>query len=815
MTDLATLGIRVEGQEVVTADAQLDGLAAAAGKAETATERLAAAARGNGAAMMTMNTAVRQQNAVLGAARNSMGLTTTEGLNLSRQFSDIAVTAAMGMNPLMILIQQGPQIADVFQTAAQRGVGFNAVLRSIFEMLRPVMAVLAPIGIAVGAVGSAFALAARSMNADGKNLADGLGLADEQLKKLKKSGEETAITLGDAFLSFGTTVKEVLGEAFGSEIDAAKSAWSGFLDDLTANTAKEIKAILGFFIGGYEAIKATWSMLPAAIGDAATTAANAVLRAIEWMVNKGIEGINKLIAGAKALSVVNPAFALARGVGEIAPISLGQMGNGNAGALGAAMGTAADAFQVGQSRADAMVDGFGRRWAQNARDTALARIREAAGDPNKGRTGKTEAEREIEAINKYIQALKDQAATMGMTAIAAKEYEINQKAVAAAEHGLDDAVRAAGAQLLTQMRIKAADMKGKAEDLEMIRLETQLLGSGNVERAVQIAQLRERQRLIGAGVDPVSAIGAGAIGAAGDIARDRENLRIGQDRFNDSLRVSLDLAQQLDDQAREMARGLADAFGEPGRALGDLMTTMTGFQARLESIAERRATMERQGTLTVERAAMLERERAQAQVQNYGDMISAAKGFFAEGSDGYKALQTAEQAYRVFQFAMMVQSMIMGGQETAATVAQNGIKALSHGVVAVARAIASLPFPLNLAAGAATIAALAAIGVKIAGGGGGGSGSGAAPVGDQVLTNRRMQAQSALSAGQAGQAGQSGPWGGSQVFDMRGAVVTEQLMADVNAKVAAGEARVIKAVPKVVNRGIAKGHIGEPAWGVG
>ncbi len=39
-------------------------------------------------------------------------------------------------------------------------------------------------------------------------------------------------------------------------------------------------------------------------------------------------------------------------------------------------------------------------------------------------------------------------------------------------------------------------------------------------------------------------------------------------------------------------------------------------------------------------------------------------------------------------------------------------------MVAVARAIASLPFPLNLAAGAATIAALAAIGVRIAGGGG-------------------------------------------------------------------------------------------------
>ncbi|MEW5687424.1 MAG: phage tail length tape measure family protein [Pseudomonadota bacterium] len=54
-----------------------------------------------------------------------------EWLNLSRNFADVGVQAFMLQNPLMILIQQGPQIADVFQTARMRGVGFKDVMGEI------------------------------------------------------------------------------------------------------------------------------------------------------------------------------------------------------------------------------------------------------------------------------------------------------------------------------------------------------------------------------------------------------------------------------------------------------------------------------------------------------------------------------------------------------------------------------------------------------------------------------------------------------------------------------------------------------------
>ena len=49
---------------------------------------------------------------------------------------------------------------------------------------------------------------------------------------------------------------------------------------------------------------------------------------------------------------------------------------------------------------------------------------------------------------------------------------------------------------------------------------------------------------------------------------------------------------------------------------------------------------------------------AQAQVKSYGDMASAAKGFFKENSTGYKVMETTEKAFRAYEMAMAVESMV-------------------------------------------------------------------------------------------------------------------------------------------------------------
>ncbi len=69
---------------------------------------------------------VRFDETTAAIARNEKGLTRlalASRLNLTRQASDVFVTAAMGMNPAMIAIQQGPQILDALATSGFKARG--------------------------------------------------------------------------------------------------------------------------------------------------------------------------------------------------------------------------------------------------------------------------------------------------------------------------------------------------------------------------------------------------------------------------------------------------------------------------------------------------------------------------------------------------------------------------------------------------------------------------------------------------------------------------------------------------------------------
>tara|TARA_R110002124_G_scaffold173690_4_gene341327 strand:- start:18578 stop:21292 length:2715 start_codon:yes stop_codon:yes gene_type:complete len=66
-------------------------------------------------------------------------------LNLSRQAADVAVTAAMGMNPGMIAIQQGPQILEAWATS---GIRTGGVLLALAGTVTVVAGTAAALGLA-------------------------------------------------------------------------------------------------------------------------------------------------------------------------------------------------------------------------------------------------------------------------------------------------------------------------------------------------------------------------------------------------------------------------------------------------------------------------------------------------------------------------------------------------------------------------------------------------------------------------------------------------------------------------------------------
>jgi hypothetical protein len=352
---------------------------------------------------------------------------------------------------------------------------------------------------------------ARDMNKASGDIVADLGLTEDQMEALEESGVSTTITLGDAFRGFGTTVKEVLQEAFGPQIEAAQAAFNQFLDELTANTAREMKSILGFFIGGYEAIAATWRMLPSAIGDAAVGAANAAVTAIEWMLNRARDGINALIPAINGMRGFLPGGSFIPEMSEIGEINLGEVSNPYEGALSSLIGTAEDAYAVGQSRADSLVDGFGERWEANSRASAERRIREAAGEPDEGRDGSgrqpgmSAADREALRLRseaeRFLAGLQQRTAEIGLNEIERQLLAVAAAAekVAEVDAELAQQIRDSGeawrerheAFQLQQQITAVRDMTSAlGEEAEVLALERDLIGATNQERARQIAMLR-------------------------------------------------------------------------------------------------------------------------------------------------------------------------------------------------------------------------------------------------------------------------------------------------------------------------------------
>lgn len=241
-----------------------------------------------------------------------------------------------------------------------------------------------------------------------------------------------------------------------------------------------------------------------------------------------------------------------------------------------------------------------------------------------------------------------------------------------------------------------------------------------------IPQLQAAQ----ARVAPTSSIMRG--GDASKIKEAQNELRQIQEQMAAMRNTTVSMAQ-------EIGKALTEAFGKGGTALGSMLTATAAYGAKVQEI---QATLKDSGG-GEEAKAQAANATASAQLKAYGDMSSAAKGFFDVNSNGYKILHATEQTFRAFELAQaltttakkiffketeVATSTALNGTKvageaatTAASTTLAGVEASAWGVTAVAKAIASLPFPFNLAAGAATMAALLAVGVKLTGGFGGGS----------------------------------------------------------------------------------------------
>lgn len=383
----------------------------------SARNRSAAAAKVEAAATQIVTNATNLNAAAsVRATKNSKAMTQAT-LNLSRQFADVGVTAAMGMSPLMILIQQGPQIADAFQMAKTQGLGFTTVLRGMFGQVAKLAAALSPLVVVAGAVGAAFYGMHKKMSESyPKDVTEGMGLTEEQLKKV----ENRAVTFGDTVAG----VMQTLGE----------DIRNGPLGTFAAHFAKESeKAAIALFenfrwgvAGAIAFTRAGMKTVDDAFRNAASNMArtmpgayNIVASAFTKFINHQLNGVRLLV---KALNMI-PGI-------DIPEPEFKMPSAENMARAGAESGkTFAEYFEEEVMSEIESQNDFIARSTQNAIENARKRIRKQAGDSKEGRTrtgrkGLSEEEKREEALRRINAQLDNEISRLGMLR---KEREVQQR----------------------------------------------------------------------------------------------------------------------------------------------------------------------------------------------------------------------------------------------------------------------------------------------------------------------------------------------------------------------------------------------------
>lgn len=136
---------------------------------------------------------------------------------------------------------------------------------------------------------------------------------------------------------------------------------------------------------------------------------------------------------------------------------------------------------------------------------------------------------------------------------------------------------------------------------------------------------------------------------------------------NDKARKELDdfldpgKAESFGDALRGAFDGAANALVKLSDVLGDYSRKQSAIAAERAKLSKIDNPYERWGL-----EMKLNERAADQQIENYANIAGAAKGFFAEGTKGYKTLQAAETAFRAYQLAS---DLIKGASAAAVAVA--------------------------------------------------------------------------------------------------------------------------------------------------
>jgi phage-related minor tail protein len=354
----------------------------------------------------------------------------------------------------------------------------------------------------------------------------------------------------------------------------------------------------------------------------------------------------------------------------------------------------------------------------------IAEIRKAAADKNKpNNSGSRELEREaallaeLSGLSKtYAEDLKTRQSLRAKGLITEVQYiasvealNAKQPAAIAQAKALADAnkqvadAEARGleirAQYLAGLNKGAASVAQQVQALQDEAKAAAIAAAGQLSLAqamqqVAIARLADQQKAAGSDSEAVAAIQR-------EIDKRRELIGlIGGKELTDAAAAANKELDRLFDPSKAQSFGdaLSGAFAQAGSSLAKLSGTLESYGRTQAAIAERQAVVNAATDPAKKQREQLKLNEAsqRSQVALYANMAGAAKGFFKEGTQGYKTLEAAENAFRVYQLAS---DLVRGTSAAAVAIAQQGtggdVYTAFPRMAAMAAAMAALGFAVS------------------------------------------------------------------------------------------------------------------------
>jgi trimeric autotransporter adhesin len=236
----------------------------------------------------------------------------------------------------------------------------------------------------------------------------------------------------------------------------------------------------------------------------------------------------------------------------------------------------------------------------------------------------------------------DQRIIAGRESLAALNKQLAADSAKAVQDAINEAVR--NEALAESIGLTTAEI----ESAGLARLEAQLAQRSDL--GLTLDEIQALERLIDAK-------------RRSSAAASRVEERQAAKKSLDELNAFLDPAK-----AKSFGNALRDAFGTAGGAMSKLTSTLEDFGQRQAEIAKQRgnaANAYLNGLVTekkyMEDMAALSDMETKNRLAGYGDMASAAAGFFGEQSKGYQALMAVSKVFHAAELAMTLAELVPKG----------------------------------------------------------------------------------------------------------------------------------------------------------